>query len=123
MDKKQIRVMIKSVIALLESVRKLKVKVLANPYEFEGICETLERRAAFLRNYMTNRRKKARVIVRKRLFYPGGGRGTALTIVEGLPAHKSGRKVCHPNGKPWTRIETAAEVAQLAYKAPPEQQP
>ena len=79
--------------------------------------------SSFLRDYMTNRRKKARVIVRKRLFYPGGGRGTALTIVDGLPVHKSGRKVCHPNGKAWTRPETAAEVAQLAYKAPPEEQP
>jgi hypothetical protein len=116
MDKRQVRVAIISIIRLLEGVGKQRVAVLSNPYHFETICRTLERRARFLRHLMVAKRKKAKKVVRSRLVHPCGNKAFSY-IKDGVPYHPSGRPIVHANGKPWTRLEIAAELAQGKYKA------
>jgi hypothetical protein len=116
MDKRQVRVAIISIIRLLEGVGKQRVSVLSNPYQFDAICRTLERRARFLHHLMVAKRKKAKKVVRSRLVTPCGIKRFAY-IKDGSPYHKSGRPIVHANGKPWTRLEITAELAQGKYKA------
>lgn len=115
MDKRQVRVALISVIRLLEGVGKHRVKVVTNPYHFEAICRTLERRAAFLRRMLCQRRSKPKVVSRARLYHSGGGKAFHR-LVDGKPVDRLGRPIVHPNGKPWTSLEVAAEQAQLKYK-------
>lgn len=115
MDKRQVRVALISVIRLLEGVGKHRVQVVTNPYHFDAICRTLERRAAYLRRMLCQRRSRPKVVSRTRLYH-SNGRKAYYRLVDGKPVDRLGRPITHPNGCPWTRLEVAAEQAQLKYR-------
>ena len=122
MDKRDTNAAFKGVIALLESVRSKRESILENPYRFDEICDSLERRARFLRSILMKKRTPKSFVVRRRLYWRKGELSRGLEIVNGIPFGPKGRVVVHPNGLLWTAQETAAEIAQQKYMPDTERQ-
>lgn len=123
MNALETRTVMHGVVVLLESVRTKRLAVLENPYLIDEIIEALEHRATFLRAYCTKSTDSKGYVVRRKLYGTNGKTYQDLKIVDGLPVHKEGKLVVHPNGRPWTKEEVKIEQAQLAYRLPREVRP
>jgi len=114
MGAKETRVCLLSAIRLLESIHTKREHVLENPFTFDEVIATCERRAKFLRSRLCRKRKCKSYVVRRRIFNSDGRLLHGLSLTSDS-LEFNGRPVVKPNGEKWTKrdIEIARSQSKL----------
>lgn len=116
MGAKETRLCLMSAIRLLESVHMKREQVLENPFTFDEVIASCERRARFLRSRICRKRKRKEYVVRRRIFNRDGRllNGLSITSESSCVLVFNGLPVLKPNGEKWTKRDI--EVARRQCK-------
>ena len=113
MGAKETRLCLMSAIRLLESVHTKREQVLENPFTFDEVIASCERRARFLRSRLCRKRKRKEYVVRRRIFNRDGRLLNGLSITSNSLVF-NGLPVLKPNGEAWSKRDV--EVARRQCK-------
>ena len=118
MTNREAKAVVRSTARMLRAVRTKRMAVLANPFEFDAVCDVLDRRANFIEHAFCLLKRPRAFAIRRRLYTRTGYLAPGLAFRDGLPVTIHGGPVLHPSGQPWTIQEAAAELAQVKYRTP-----